>query len=336
MIHSTKDPSSQKRGEELIQSGKVGALILAGGQATRLKFDRPKGLFPVTPVKKRTLFQLLLERAAAKAPGSPVAIMTSALTHDKTASYLEENHFFGAEVDLIQQSSLPFLDEEKREIQSIPKAPEGNGEAIELFYKTLYPSWKKRGIEYLSVVLVDNALADPFDPELIGTLAASQASILAKAVKRRDPEEKVGLFFFENDLVFVKEYSELTEKEKAEDHPFANISTFAVKTEAIPLLATVDLPIHLVKKRISSDPNSPLAFKQERFIFDLFPYTKTEILVSPREECFAPLKNSEGEDSLKAVQEALLNRDRKRFRELYGKEPDNAPFELSEEEHVKS
>lgn len=40
-------------GEELVQQGSVGAIILAGGQGTRLGLNGPKGVFPTTPIKKK-------------------------------------------------------------------------------------------------------------------------------------------------------------------------------------------------------------------------------------------------------------------------------------------
>ena len=52
-------------GEELLRQGKAGCLILAGGQGTRLGFDGPKGSFPISPIKKKSLFQLFCERTRA-------------------------------------------------------------------------------------------------------------------------------------------------------------------------------------------------------------------------------------------------------------------------------
>ena len=53
------------RGEELLRQGKVAAFVVAGGQGTRLGWDAPKGTFPATPVKKKSLFQCFAEHILA-------------------------------------------------------------------------------------------------------------------------------------------------------------------------------------------------------------------------------------------------------------------------------
>src|SRR5687767_9769963 len=75
------DPQNEKVGIQLLQEGAVGTLLIAGGQGTRLKLNGPKGMFPVTVIRKKTLFQLFAEKtvAASKQAGKllPLAIMTS-------------------------------------------------------------------------------------------------------------------------------------------------------------------------------------------------------------------------------------------------------------------
>ena len=61
--------------------GQVAMLTVAGGLGTRLGFNGPKGLVPVTPVKQKTLFQVFSEKLKALQQnyGCPIhwLIMTS-------------------------------------------------------------------------------------------------------------------------------------------------------------------------------------------------------------------------------------------------------------------
>ena len=52
-------------GEAALRAGRVAAFTVAGGQGTRLGYDGPKGTFPVTPLKKKTLFQVFAEKIDA-------------------------------------------------------------------------------------------------------------------------------------------------------------------------------------------------------------------------------------------------------------------------------
>ena len=58
-------------GREYLTRGTSALLTVAGGQGTRLGFDAPKGMFPVTPIRKASLFQLFAERLLAARP--PIA-----------------------------------------------------------------------------------------------------------------------------------------------------------------------------------------------------------------------------------------------------------------------
>lgn len=91
-------------GLEAIARGRVGALVLAGGQGTRLGFDKPKGEYNVGLPGGKSLFRLQAQRLlrlrqlAAAASGKaasdvslPWYIMTSPMTDADTRSYFEEN-----------------------------------------------------------------------------------------------------------------------------------------------------------------------------------------------------------------------------------------------------
>ena len=62
-----KYDQAEKLGSKLIQDGKIAAFVVAGGQGTRLGFDGPKGNFPISPIKNKTLFRIFAEYIIAAA-----------------------------------------------------------------------------------------------------------------------------------------------------------------------------------------------------------------------------------------------------------------------------
>ncbi len=61
-------------GERLLSEGKLAFVLVAGGQASRLGYDAPKGAFPIGPVSQRSLFSMHAARlqAARKRYGKPI------------------------------------------------------------------------------------------------------------------------------------------------------------------------------------------------------------------------------------------------------------------------
>ncbi len=344
-------PSYSNVGEYLIKQGKVGCILLAGGQGTRLKFDGPKGMYPTSPVYGKSLFQLFAEKvlAAGNSAGRtlPIAVMTSPENHDQTVDFFEKNGCFGLkpeQIDFFTQTTLPILGEQgellKNSMGEIITGPDGNGSVFESFIDSgLKKKWELLGVEIINFISVDNPLADPFDRELIGYLQAREIDLAVKAVFRENPQENVGVLVEKEGKVSVVEYTELPNDQKeARDqqnkliHRCANISLFAL---TLRCLEQHPMPLHLAHKAIPTitqpQPDSPNAWKFEKFIFDIFPrIERIGVLVYPREECFAPLKNFSGPDSIQTVQEALKQRDIKRMTALGMPIPEE-PFELSQD-----
>ena len=57
--------AAKKSGEKLLAEGKVAALLVAGGQGSRLDFAGPKGKFPAGPISGKSLFQMHAEKILA-------------------------------------------------------------------------------------------------------------------------------------------------------------------------------------------------------------------------------------------------------------------------------
>lgn len=350
--------ADQLLGAERIAQGKVGCIVVAGGQGTRLGYHGPKGMFPITRVKHKTLFQLLAERiqAAGNQAGRdlPFAIMTSPHNDEITRLYFKENDYFGLAKEQLQffvQGTLPLIGESGQLLLQAPGTiavgPDGNGWALHHFFHSgIWEQWQQRGVEELTFIQVDNSLADPFDAELIGYHARQKVQVTLKATKRSSVDEKVGLVVEVDNRIAVVEYTELPQDEKEAtnvdgslQYQVANLSMFCFSMEFIALLCSApmeDFPLHLAHKPATIlDESGQLqeikSWKCERFIFDVLRFAnKVSVLVYPRDRCYAALKNGVGADSLAEAQAALLNLDRRTYTQISGVEvSQDRQFELA-------
>ncbi len=299
-------------GIERLTQGKVACLILAGGQGSRLGFSVPKALVPVTPDGKKTLLELHLEKIELAAilhrTKVPCAVITSEENHDAIAQFLQEKKL-GELATLVVQGEAPFLDDHGnwilKENGKLATGPDGNGYALHLLQKNgILKKWKAAGIEEITIVPIDNPLADPVDPILIGYHASHPADVTVKVITRQNSEEKVGIMVRKNNRIEVREYSELPAI-NLKQPCLAHIGLFALNLSFAERVSTEEFPWHLARKQNSA--TKQMIWKFERFIFDMLPFAdKTNLLLYPREDVYAPLKNAAGEKSLATVQAALL------------------------------
>ncbi|MFQ5864952.1 MAG: UTP--glucose-1-phosphate uridylyltransferase, partial [bacterium] len=118
-----KEAATQARltGERALQQGRVAAFLVAGGQGTRLGFHGPKGLFPISPIKEKSLFQLHAEKILAMSKKYDVVIpwyiMTSETNHQQSIDFFEAHEYFGLnaqDVMFFRQEMVPALDPKGR------------------------------------------------------------------------------------------------------------------------------------------------------------------------------------------------------------------------------
>jgi UDP-N-acetylglucosamine/UDP-N-acetylgalactosamine diphosphorylase len=350
---------NQLVGQKLIQDGRVGCLVLAGGQGSRLRFDGPKGTYPISIIKHKSLFQLCAEKVAAASRQAgkplPLAVMTSPLNNQTTQDFFKQSQFFGlnsSQLFFFSQGMLPLLDSKGQLFLESPsqiaEGPNGNGSCLKHFVESgIWEAWHHQGIDYVNVILIDNALALPFDADLVGYHFQQKAEITIKCVEKESAEEKVGVLVNQHSHCRVIEYSELTQEERQATDPqghlkyrYANLSLFCFSMSFIKNLFNqhLSLPLHKAWKAssfvdekgevcLSEKPN---AWKFEYFIFDGLAYTDhVSALLYPREQCFAPLKNVDGPDSPFTVQQALQKRDQQIIEALTGLPAPSNPFELA-------
>ncbi len=344
-------------GIQTLKEGKVATVILAGGQASRFKHKGAKATFPISLIKQKSLLQLHLEKARAcmKAYKTMphIAIMTSETTHEEIQSHLEKQHYFGLEksrIDLFQQPSMPlyslagdFIFNQEGDLLT---GPDGNGGCFwYLASSDIIKKWKAAGIEYVSVILIDNPLIDPFSAQAIAEHKKNQVEATAWGIFRESTEEQVGVFVQKTGHIGVVEYSEMStndfyavDQKGFLQYPLANIGSYIFSLPFIETLVQKPQAQLLLHKAIKKTTDEQLAFlhkqssfeitKLEYFIFDVLDSaTKAQVFVEKRSDCFAPLKTQE---SIPSVQKALLTRDCMQYERITGiPAPKERLFELS-------
>jgi UDP-N-acetylglucosamine/UDP-N-acetylgalactosamine diphosphorylase len=331
--------AAKAAGEAALRAGRVAAFTVAGGQGTRLGYDGPKGTFPVTPLKKKTLFQVFAEkiRAAAARYGKPIHwfIMTSHANHEATEGFFEENKFFGldaARVHFFRQGRMPAVDFNGKILLETPgtiaMSPDGHGGSLRALERSgALELMAREGIDTLSYFQVDNPLIRVIDPTFIGFHLLRGSQMSSKMVTKAYPEEKVGLFCSQHGKAVVIEYSDLPASYQKEvdaqtgrlRYIAGSIAIHVFDTAFIRRMAAggegVALPFHRADKKIPTidaagkpvKPEKANGVKFEMFVFDALPFAKNPVIIETRRaDDFSPVKNAEGVDSPKTCREDQL------------------------------
>merc|ERR1711977_452437 len=317
-ILDSKTEDSEKwyeSGLDLIAANKVGVVLMAGGQGTRLGSSDPKGCFNIGLPSEKSLFQIQAERIrkvqrlAHKKSGKaevvvPWYVMTSGPTRGPTEKYFQDNNYFGLEkenVMIFEQGVLPCISNEGKILleskSKVAVAPDGNGGIyLALIKSGVVEDLRKRGVQRIHAYCVDNCLVRVADPTFIGFSASKNVDIATKVVRKRNAKESVGLILQKNGKPDVVEYSEIDEETaEAKDGSNSDLLKFRAANivnhyysfaflESIPSWSH-KLPHHVAKKKIpcidtesgeSVKPEKPNGIKLEQFVFDCFPFLEMD------------------------------------------------------------
>jgi len=211
-------------GLKAIRECKVGAVLLAGGQGTRLGMDKPKGTLNIGLTKELYLFEQLIRNLqdVTNEAGAyvPFYIMTSNINHEDTVSFFEEHNYFGYPKEFVKffvQEMAPACDYEGRVYvlseTEVAMSPNGNGGWFASMLKAgLIDDLHEKGVEWLNVFAVDNCLQRIADPLFVGATIASGMESGAKVVRKAAPDEKIGVLCTEDGKPSIAEYYEMTEE----------------------------------------------------------------------------------------------------------------------------
>jgi UDP-N-acetylglucosamine/UDP-N-acetylgalactosamine diphosphorylase len=365
-LDASRNPFSpqqaKQRAVEALEAGRLGVVLVAGGQGTRLGFEHPKGMFPIGPLSQKTLFQIHVEKivAAARRYGVsiPLYLMTSAATHDETVAFFTEHGRFGLpEEDLFifRQGTMPAVDAATGRVlldapDRVAVSPDGHGGMLAAMLRSgALDDVERRKIEHLFYFQVDNPLVNIVGQEFVGYHLLAGSELSSQVVAKRDPLERVGNVVQVDGRLMVIEYSDLPDDAARRRNADGSLSiwagSIAVHVMAVALLrktadSAAGLPFHIARKKVAyldesgqlKKPSEPNAVKFERFIFDLMPEAKNAIVVEvdPR-LAFAPLKNVSGakDDTPETVRSQLMAFYRGWLRQAGAVVADDTPVEIS-------
>ena len=320
---------------DAVKNGKVGAILLAGGQGTRLGFDKAKGMFNIGKTKELYIFEQLVSNLmkVTNQTGTwvPLYVMTSEINDGMTREFFEEHDYFGYNKDYVKffvQEMVPAVDFDgnllMKSEDSLAMSPNGNGGWFKsLINAGLDKDLKDKGVEWLNVFAVDNVLQQIADPVFVGATIESGCVSGSKVVRKCDPYERVGAMCLENGKPSIVEYYELT-PEMAEaknengslQYGFGVILNYLFRVDKLMAIAEKSLPLHVVEKKVpyidengtEHKPETPNAYKFETLILDMVYMMDNSLPFEvDREKEFAPVKNATGTDSVETAR-ALLEK----------------------------
>lgn len=318
-----------KTGIDAIKKGKAAAVMLAGGQGTRLGFDSPKGMFNVGVTRELYIFQCLINNLmdVVKQAGAfiPLYIMTSEKNNNKTIAFFEKHDYFGydsSNVKFFIQDMAPSVDfEGKIFMESKSKmavSPNGNGGWFSSIVRAgLLDEIREKGIEWINVFSVDNVLQRIADPMFIGAVIESGMQSGSKVVSKAEPEERVGVLCLEDGKPSIIEYYDmpkpmryLTDENGGLAYKYGVTLNYLFNVKKAMEIVNNKMPIHVVEKAIpymdengnNVTPKKTNGYKFETLVLDMIHMQDSCLsyeVVRSRE--FAPVKNATGTDSVESA-----------------------------------
>lgn len=337
---STKQIEANKNmyynvGIKAIQDRKVAAVLLAGGQGTRLGCEGPKGMVNIGLTKDLFIFEMLLNNLTDVVKKAntwvPLYIMTSVKNNEQTISFLKQHNFFGYPEEYISffiQDMTPSFNFEGKLIMEtygqLSLSPNGNGGWFSSLVKAgLLEELHQRKIEWINVFSVDNVLQKIVDPIFIGATIFSNNLCGAKVIRKANPNERVGVLCLEDGKPSIVEYYEMTDEminKRNNDgelsFAYGVILNYLFRMDKLENILNLDLPIHVIEKKIPYltvdgkyiEPDEPNGYKFEELVLDMVHlFDNCLPLEVIREDEFAPIKNAIGEDSIESARQLIMN-----------------------------
>ena len=328
-----QEDAFRQEGLAAIRSCNVAAVLLAGGQGTRLGLDGPKGTLNVGINRELFIFQCLINNLMDVKKEAdawiPLLVMTSDKNDADTRAFFVAHDYFGYNKDYVfffKQEMAPSTDFDGKiyleEKDHISLSPNGNGGwFISLQKAGLLEKIKAMGVKWINVFAVDNVLQRMADPVFVGATIQSGKPIGAKVIRKAAPDEKVGVMCYRDNRPSIVEYYELTDEmmtQKNEQgelaYNFGVILNYLFSLSELERIAGENMPLHIVDKKIpyidengnKIKPDEPNGHKYETLVLDMIQMMDGCLVFEvDRAKEFAPIKNMHGTDSLDSAREMM-------------------------------
>ena len=328
-----KKDTYKKRGLEAIRQCQVGAVLLAGGQGTRLGLDKPKGMLNVGIHKELYLFEQLVNNLMEVVKEAdawvPLFVMTSEKNNADTVAFFKEKDYFGYNKDYVfffVQEMAPSVGYDGKILMEakdrLSTSPNGNGGWFSSLVKAgLLDKINELGVKFLNVFAVDNVLQKMADPVFVGATLEAGAVCGSKVVAKADPNERVGVLCLEDGRPSIVEYYEMTDEiiHSRDDkgnllYNYGVILNYLFDVKTLTDILNRSMPTHVVEKKIPYinekaelvKPKEPNGYKFETLVLDMIHMMDNCLSFEvEREHEFAPIKNATGVDSLESARKLM-------------------------------
>lgn len=324
-------------GEEALRAGRVGLLLVAGGQGTRLGYHGPKGAYPIGPVTGKSLFAYHAEKIIhlQRRYGCvlPWYIMASEANAAQTLEFFHRHSFFGLhsrDVVFFRQRMVPCVDMSGKLMLEAPDRlamnPNGHGGVIPAVVENgIAKNCRERGVDTLSYFQVDNWAVKPGDPFFIGYHVLRDGEMSSKVHRKDSPREAVGVHCLCDGEYRVIEYTALDLYPQLLETDANGAPRYYAGNPAIHILDLgfiervygdyVRFPWWRAHKRIPClndrgelvKPDQPNGYKFETFVFDALRFIRHEPIALEiyRQGEYTPIKQLEGPNSVRSARQSM-------------------------------
>ena len=319
-------------GESIVKKNQYGVVLLAGGNASRLGLDMPKGCLELhIGDTTKSLFELYIDQLKEAYNKYGVYINLYIMTNDESYSeiynYFKGHNFFDYPEDKLHffiQDSLPILNKDGKimlkDEKNLLLGPNGNGNVFKALKQAgLIKHMISNKIKYVLFLTVDNVMNKFVDINMLGNMAYGEYPVATKTITKRDDTDLNWIFCKYNKKPFMLPTAYITHNltNKKIDKKYVyrekNITYHIVNINEVDKYANLQLPYHRSFKKYSYmndkgkmvTPKKNNSFKFEQFIFDAFSYSKNMLLYRVKADEFCPIKD---EKDIKKVEKLLNNK----------------------------